>query len=66
VDLWDTRLKAGETRSFPFRIEGSKEAAFLEVEVRYHLLDERRRKRIGYENRAPIDYRVFYERVALA
>jgi hypothetical protein len=33
--------------------------------VRYHLLDEKRRKRIGYENKAPIVYEVFRQTLAL-
>ena len=38
----------------------------LEVTVRYHLLDEKRRKRIGYENSEPIAYPVYQESTALA
>jgi len=63
VDLWDTRLKAGEMRLFTFSHKKGDKAAFVDVEVRYHLLDEKRRKRIGYENREPINYRVFYRRI---
>jgi hypothetical protein len=34
--------------------------------VRYHLLDEARRKRIGYENQEPISYVVFHRSIPLA
>ncbi len=37
----------------------------VEAVVRYHLLDERRRRRIGYDNPEPIAYEVFRERLAL-
>jgi len=65
VDLWDTRLKAGKTREFPFAFNKKSKAVFLDVEVRYHLLDDKRRRRIGYENKDPINYRVFYKRIDL-
>lgn len=65
ADLWDTRLKPGEARTFSFVIKENTGAAFLEVEVRYHLLDERRRKRIGYNNKEPIDYSLYYRRIEL-
>jgi hypothetical protein len=38
----------------------------LDVTVRYHLLDEARRKRIGYENKEPIAYPVYHARVPVA
>ncbi len=63
VDLWDTRLKAGETRLFSFHVNRQDRPVFIDVEVRYHLLDERRRRRIGYENKEPIDYSIFYKRI---
>jgi hypothetical protein len=67
IDLWDTRLPRGQPRSY--RIEFSNAStsvpAAVEAVVRYHLLDEARRKRIGYENTEPISYEVFRSRVAL-
>ncbi|MEE8484662.1 MAG: multiheme c-type cytochrome, partial [Nitrospinota bacterium] len=52
IDLWDTRIKSGETTDLTFSF-GSKPgdgAAFVEARVRYGLLHEKRRKLIGYEN----------------
>ncbi len=60
IDLWDTRIKSGETYSadysFDMPDDGGRE---LKVEVRYGLLHESRRKRIGYENKEPISYTIF-------
>jgi hypothetical protein len=36
-----------------------RERAAVEAIMRYDLLNERRRKRIGYENEIPIAYEVF-------
>lgn len=65
IDLWDTRLSAGrsQTYDFEFRTDGSPSPAALEVVIRYHLLDDARRRRIGYENREPISYVVHEQRV---
>lgn len=65
VDLWDTRLPAGRSQAydFEFRTDTSPAPAALEVVVRYHLLDEARRRRIGYEAREPISYVVHAQRV---
>jgi hypothetical protein len=38
----------------------------MEVEVRYHLLVESRRKRIGYQNRTLIDYALYRQQIPLA
>lgn len=67
VDLRDTRLKKGSPRRYVFDFETGTEPppAALEVVVRYHLLDEARRKRIGYENREPISSVVYQRQVAL-
>jgi len=67
VDLWDTRLVRDRPRTFVFRVPAtsSNPPATLEVVVRYHLLDERRRLRIGYANRAPIAYDLFRRRIDL-
>ncbi len=65
VDLWDTRIKFNETRTsqFEFSMDRDPVPALLTAEVRYGLLHEKRRKRIGYENVEPITYRLFYERI---
>ena len=65
IDLWDTRLPAGRSRTyaFEFRADGSPPPAALDVVIRYHLLDEARRKRMGYENSEPISYVVHQQRV---
>lgn len=65
VDLKDTRLRRGQPRSYKIEIPESSKAAKLEAEVRYHLLDEKRRKRIGYENTSPISYELFREIISL-
>ncbi|MBI4539178.1 MAG: hypothetical protein HY704_06700 [Gemmatimonadetes bacterium] len=61
VDLWDTRLASGAERTYTFtyRRDSDPPPAELDVEVRYHLLDEARRRRIGYENEEPIAYTVY-------
>jgi hypothetical protein len=45
--------------------DGPSRAASIEAEVRYHLLTEARRARIGYRNRTPIDYPIFAQRLEL-
>jgi len=67
MDLWDTRLPPGEIRQYTIDIlfPGEKTAAFVEAQVNYHLLDEKRRKRINYENKEPIAYEVFRSRLAV-
>jgi hypothetical protein len=67
VDLRDTRLPYGKPAEFPFefdRDEGNPPAK-LDVTVTYHLLDEERRKRIGYDNREAIAYPIYRETIAL-
>lgn len=67
IDLWDTRLPLGEPRTYTLEIPttGEGSPAVLEAVVRYHLLAESRRKRIGYDNQEPIAYEVFKQRVRL-
>jgi hypothetical protein len=68
VDIYDSRLEYMKEKMFDFEFkpEKYKEAVnSIEAEVRYGLLHEKRRKRIGYENSEPISYRVFYEKVLL-
>ncbi len=67
VDLWDTRLPRDEPRVYTLAYprDGRPRATAVEAVVRYHLLEEKRRQRIGYENREPIAYDLFRQRVAL-
>jgi hypothetical protein len=67
IDLRDTRLAYGIPRSFDFTFkpDRNRPPSMLEVTVRYHLLDERRRRRIGYENKEPIAYPVYRESIEL-
>lgn len=68
VDLGDTRLPKGVTRQYAFNFRTNTEPppAALDVLVRYHLLDEARRQRIGYENREPISSVVYQKHVDLS
>lgn len=67
VDLKDTRLARWQPRVFQFNVDSKRDATAVAVEtqVRYHLLDEDRRRRIGYENKEPIAYEVFSAHIAL-
>jgi hypothetical protein len=67
VDLRDTRLPYGQPREFRFSVikRGSDTPAAVDVTVRYHFLDEARRKKIGYNNVEPILYPIFHEQVPL-
>lgn len=58
VDMRNTRLPYGKPVefSFEFKRDGENPPSQLDVVVTYHLLDEKRRKKSGYENRAPIAY----------
>jgi hypothetical protein len=58
VDLWDTRLARDKPRNYSFSFSSTESSSplKLEVAVRYHLLDEARRKKISYQNREPISY----------
>ena len=64
VDLWDTRLAHNETRrySLEFSLGEQDGPLTVEAEVRYHLMDEKRRQRIGYQNKDPIAFDVFRKR----
>jgi len=66
VDLRDTRLVRWQPRHFDLEVPATSGAVTVEAEVRYHLLAESRRRRIGYENRAPISYTVFRKQIPLA
>lgn len=63
IDLWDTRLPRGERRSYNLTLSDPEQAFAVEAVVRYHLLDEKRRRRIGYQNREPVAYEVFRQRL---
>ena len=67
VDLWDTRLPNGTRRTYTFGVDMAADPApvVLDIMVRYHLLDEARRRRIGYENQEPISYVVFQRSIPL-
>ena len=67
IDLWDTRLKRYEPREFQFEytVDDYQQSREVEVIIRYHLLDESRRKRIAYENEEPIAYEVFRSKLSL-
>lgn len=65
VDLWDTRLPRWRPRRYELEVKRNGETVAVEVIVRYHLLAESRRKRIGYDNTQPIAYEVYRQRLAL-
>lgn len=66
IDLMDTRLPYGESREYSFDFKKDKvRPATLDVKVRYHLLDEARRKRISYENSQPINYIIYQKEIPL-
>ena len=61
VELWDTRLVSDRRQRYTFEFETTSDPvpAELEITVRYHLIDEDRRRRIGYENPESISYIVY-------
>ena len=65
VDLRDTRLPYLQPREFriPLTRSGPAAPAVIDVTVRYHLLDEARRKKIGYNNVEPIAYPIYHEQI---
>jgi len=66
VDLWDTRLARGERRDYNIEFaSGDGTALVLDAEVRYFLVDEKRRKRIGYDAEEETSYSVFRRSVSL-
>ncbi len=58
IDLWDTRLPRWRPRRFTLAVPEKAPVVRVEAVVRYHLLDERRRRRIGYRNTAPVVWEV--------
>ncbi len=67
VDIKDTRLPFGEPRRFifKFRLDSENPPSVLDITVRYHLLDEKQRKKIGYKNKEPIAYPIYKKRILL-
>lgn len=67
IDLWDTRLVKNVPRelTFSWKKNAIPSGGKLAITVRYHLLDESRRKRIGYQNSTPISYPVFQKDIML-
>ena len=66
VDLWDTRLPRWQPQTYSIDVDDNGKTVSVEVLVRYHLLGERRRKRINYKNTTPIAYDVFQQKISLA
>jgi Cytochrome c554 and c-prime len=67
ADIKDTRLPFNEPRNFVFEFKPDSEnqPSVIDVTVRYHLLDEKQRKKIGYENKEPIAYPIYNKRITL-
>ncbi len=65
VDLSDNRLARWQPQRYELEVPGDSNAVKIEAEIRYHLLAEERRQRIGYENQTPIDYAVFHQQISL-
>jgi hypothetical protein len=67
IDIKDTRLPFNEPRSFVFEFKPDSEdpPSIIDISVRYHLLDEKQREKIGYENKEPIAYPIYNERILL-
>lgn len=65
VDLKDTRLPRGQPRTYAIVVSNFYKAASVEAVVSYHLLDEKRRRRIGYENKTPVTYDIFREKIVI-
>lgn len=66
VELWDTRLPPGQLRTYGIEFSASEKRrpAAVEAVVRYFLVDEKRRKRIGYDNKEATSYEVFRQRIS--
>ncbi len=66
IDLNDTRLARWQPRTYTIDIIDKKKAVSVEASIRYHLMNEKRRKRIKYKNKTPIAYDVFRKKISLA
>ncbi len=65
IDLWDTRLPRWQPNSYNIELFTSDKAVSVEAIVSYHLVNEKRRKRINYKNKTPISYEVFQKKISL-
>lgn len=67
IELKDSRLPYGEPKEFvlEFTIDRDNPPLMLDITVKYHLLDDKRRKKIGYRNEEPIAYPVYARRIPL-
>jgi hypothetical protein len=67
LDIKDTRLPFNEPKEFAFEFKTNSvnQPSIFDITVRYHLLDEKQRKKIGYENKEPIAYPIYNERIIL-
>jgi len=67
IDIKDTRLAYEKPRKYKykFKLDSKNSPAKLDVTVRYHLLEEKRRKKIGYENKEPIAYSIYRKMIFL-
>jgi len=67
VDIKDTRLQYNKPRTYDFRFtkQTNEAAPVLDVTVRYHLLDEKRREKIGFEPEEPISYPIYNVKIKL-
>ncbi|HKZ46248.1 MAG TPA: multiheme c-type cytochrome, partial [Thermodesulfobacteriota bacterium] len=67
IEFGDTRLPYLKSRTYTtaFSTNGRNAPKVFEVVIRYHLLAESRRKRIGYEGKEPISYEIFYRKSPL-
>jgi hypothetical protein len=67
VDLWDTRLPRGRPHAIDLEVPAAatSTARVIEATVGYFLLDDKRRRRIGYQDAAAIGYEVFRRVIAL-
>ena len=66
-DWSDNRLARWQPNTFEFSVntKNKQQATAVETIVRYHLLPEARRKRIGYENTTPIFYEIYRKKILL-
>ena len=67
VEIKDTRLPYNETKKydFEFNMDSNNPPSVLDVTVRYHRLDEKRRQKIGFKNEEPIAYPIYKESIHL-
>lgn len=67
IELADTRLRPKIPQKFQLDAdkEGHDGPFYAEAVVRYHLLTQARRKKIGYHPKTPISYEIFRRRIVL-